>query len=210
MRLECRERFPRHRELAVLTWITASVTHVPWSLISSFLWSRWRGKRYWHSRLKHNPQFYISGRRPMDAVICLLGCLVSTECHSIVPFLLTWSIDLMAQCKTAVSPFIADTLEILQSCTEPSNCNFTHRCGGPDMLPTSYHQSFTLWYSKTFSTIYKYIIIYICFIWVCTWDAFHLGWTGVFKHIEAETKWTAFRRWHFQVHFREWKCLNSD
>ena len=27
--------------------------------------------------------------------------------------------------------------------------------------------------------------------------------------IEAETKWTAFRRRHFQVHFLEWKCLNS-
>ena len=30
------------------------------------------------------------------------------------------------------------------------------------------------------------------------------------KHIEAETKWTPFRRRHFQVHFLEWKCLNSD
>ena len=28
--------------------------------------------------------------------------------------------------------------------------------------------------------------------------------------IEAKTKWTPFRRRHFQVHFREWKCLNSD
>ena len=27
--------------------------------------------------------------------------------------------------------------------------------------------------------------------------------------IEAKTKWTPFRR-HFQVHFLEWKCLNSD
>ena len=29
-------------------------------------------------------------------------------------------------------------------------------------------------------------------------------------HIEAETKWTQFRRRHFQVHFIKWKCLNSD
>ena len=29
-------------------------------------------------------------------------------------------------------------------------------------------------------------------------------------HIEAETKWTPFRRRHLQVHFLEWKCLNSD
>ena len=26
----------------------------------------------------------------------------------------------------------------------------------------------------------------------------------VLKHIEAETKWPLFRRWHFQVHFLEW------
>ena len=30
------------------------------------------------------------------------------------------------------------------------------------------------------------------------------------KLIEAETKWTPFLRRHFQVHFLEWKCLNSD
>ena len=29
-------------------------------------------------------------------------------------------------------------------------------------------------------------------------------------HIEAETKWTPFHRRHFEVHFLEWKCLNSD
>ena len=26
----------------------------------------------------------------------------------------------------------------------------------------------------------------------------------------AETKWTKLSRRHFQMHFREWKCLNSD
>ena len=44
------------------------VTHVPWcmpgSLTSDFLWSRWRGKRSRHSRRTHNPQFYVSGKRP--------------------------------------------------------------------------------------------------------------------------------------------------
>ena len=42
------------------------VTHVPWcmpgSLTSGFLWSRLRGKR---SRCIHNPQFHVSGKRPM-------------------------------------------------------------------------------------------------------------------------------------------------
>ena len=45
------------------------VTHVPWcmpgSLTSGFLWSRWRGKRSRHSRRMRNPQFYVSGKRPI-------------------------------------------------------------------------------------------------------------------------------------------------
>ena len=46
-----------------------SVTHVPWcmsgSLTSSFPWSRWRGKHSRHSRRMRNPQFCVSGKRPM-------------------------------------------------------------------------------------------------------------------------------------------------
>ena len=45
------------------------MTHVPWcmpgSLTSGFLWSRWQGKRSRHSRRMRNPQFYVSGKRPM-------------------------------------------------------------------------------------------------------------------------------------------------
>ena len=45
------------------------VTHVPWymlgSLTSGFLWSRWLGKRSRHSRRMLNPQFCVSGKRPM-------------------------------------------------------------------------------------------------------------------------------------------------
>ena len=45
------------------------VTRVPWcmpgSLTSGFLWSQWRWKRSRHSRRMRNPQFYISGKRPM-------------------------------------------------------------------------------------------------------------------------------------------------
>ena len=45
------------------------VTHVPWcmlgSLTSGFLWSRWQGKCSRHSQRMRNPQFYISGKRPM-------------------------------------------------------------------------------------------------------------------------------------------------
>ena len=35
------------------------------SLTSGFLWSRWRGNRSRQSRCMHNPQFYVSGKRPM-------------------------------------------------------------------------------------------------------------------------------------------------
>ena len=45
------------------------VTHVPWCmprlLTSGFLWSRWWGKRSRHSRCMRNPQFYLSGKRPI-------------------------------------------------------------------------------------------------------------------------------------------------
>ena len=45
------------------------VTHVSWcmpgSLNSGFLWCRWRVKRSRHSRRMRNPQFYVSGKRPM-------------------------------------------------------------------------------------------------------------------------------------------------
>ena len=46
------------------------VTHVPWCmpgpLTSGFLWSWWRGKCSKHSRRMRNPQFYVSGKRPME------------------------------------------------------------------------------------------------------------------------------------------------
>ena len=46
------------------------VMHVPWcmpgSLTSGLFWNRWRGKRSRHSRPMRNPQFYVSGKRPMS------------------------------------------------------------------------------------------------------------------------------------------------
>ena len=45
------------------------VMHVPWcipgSLTSGFLLGRWRVKRSRYSRRMRNPQFYLSGKRPM-------------------------------------------------------------------------------------------------------------------------------------------------
>ena len=53
MRREYRERFPRHRWSVIPTCITACA------------WRTWRGKRSRHSRRMHNPQFYVSGKRPI-------------------------------------------------------------------------------------------------------------------------------------------------
>ena len=44
------------------------VTHVPWSLTSGFLWSRWWGKRSRHSQRMRSPQFYVSGEGPVDLI----------------------------------------------------------------------------------------------------------------------------------------------
>ena len=72
MRQECRERFPYHSGVAIPTCFPA-VSHVPGcmpgSLTSVFLWSRWRGQRSWHSRPMCNPQFYVSGKRPMVFIV---------------------------------------------------------------------------------------------------------------------------------------------
>ena len=52
------------------------VTHVPrctmGSLTRVFLQSRWRGKRSPHSRRMRNPQFYASGKRPVDGSSMLI------------------------------------------------------------------------------------------------------------------------------------------
>ena len=46
------------------------LTHVPWfmlgSLTNGFLWSRWQGKRSRLSWRMHNPQFYVSGKGPIE------------------------------------------------------------------------------------------------------------------------------------------------
>ena len=70
-RRECRERFPRHPRVSDPDMHHGTcMPHVPWcmwgSLTSSFLWSRWREKLSRHSRRMPNPQFYISGKRPME------------------------------------------------------------------------------------------------------------------------------------------------
>ena len=51
------------------------LTHVPWcmpgSLTSGSLWNRWRRKRSRHSQRMRNPQFCVSGKRPMEFCVLL-------------------------------------------------------------------------------------------------------------------------------------------
>ena len=61
MRRECRERFPWYRGLAIPTCITARA-----SRMCRFLSSRWRVYRSRHSRRMQNPQFCVSGKRPIE------------------------------------------------------------------------------------------------------------------------------------------------
>ena len=67
------------------------MTHLPWcmpgSLTSGFLWSRWRGKRPRHSRRIRNPQFYVSGEKPMkyehgSVVFCGVAAVTSPRCDA--------------------------------------------------------------------------------------------------------------------------------
>ena len=44
---------------------TRSPVIIPGLLSSGFLWSRWRGKHSRHSRRMCNPQFSVSGKRPI-------------------------------------------------------------------------------------------------------------------------------------------------
>ena len=63
--------------------------HVPCctkgSLTSCFLWSRWRGKgflEFLHSRCMHNPQFYVTGKRPMDVTWYSSICMSTRHSRS--------------------------------------------------------------------------------------------------------------------------------
>ena len=60
--------FPRHLRVSDPDMHHgACVMHVPWcmpsSLISGFLWCRWRGKVSRHSQRTRNPQCYVFGNR---------------------------------------------------------------------------------------------------------------------------------------------------
>ena len=57
------------------------VTHVPWcmsgSLTCGFHWIRWRGKRSGHYRRMRNPQFCVTGERPMARRKCSWAVVIA-------------------------------------------------------------------------------------------------------------------------------------
>ena len=65
------------------------VMHVPWwmpkSLTSGFLWNRQRRETFRHSQRMHNPEFFVSGKRPMDTdnwkLLSHLGSVSLTGFH---------------------------------------------------------------------------------------------------------------------------------
>ena len=70
------------------------VTHVPWcmsgSLTSSFIWSRWRGK---HSQRMRNPQFCVSGKRPIEQHGGAPQTITSREFPWVITYELIWIIS---------------------------------------------------------------------------------------------------------------------
>ena len=104
MRRECRERFSRPPPVSDPDMHHGTcVTHVPWCmtglLASGFFWSWWRGKRSRHSRRMRNPQFHVSGKRPIGDK-CLMASVQQlrhfsmrtrmTSCGVIIPDGLAW------------------------------------------------------------------------------------------------------------------------
>ena len=71
MRGECREHFPCHRlhrkRLVSARHASRHVRHARAVMHVEIANPRWRGKRSRHSRRMRNPQFCVSGKRPIEA-----------------------------------------------------------------------------------------------------------------------------------------------
>ena len=82
MRRECRERFPRN-QLQRTPLVSdpdkhhGTVRHACAVMYIGITNPRWRGKRSRHSPRMRNPQFYVSGKRPL--VYIVLKCLLETN-----------------------------------------------------------------------------------------------------------------------------------
>ena len=89
MRRECRDRFPHHRLQRKLLVSDPSmhhgpcITHVPWCMLGS-LTRGGGGKHFWYSLRMHNPQFYVSGKRPMAQLTYGAEVLYGLLCRPVV------------------------------------------------------------------------------------------------------------------------------
>ena len=106
------------------------VTHMPWcmpgSLTSGFLWSRLQGKRSRYSRCMRNPQFYVSGKRPMDG--CTFNCVFDGGCYRFSSLVKFHNKDL-----SRVSLFRQDTSAYYQLIISTSGGTFCRiKCKGSD------------------------------------------------------------------------------
>ena len=80
MRREWRERFPRHRGIAILKCITTRVTHVPWCMPGSrFSFMSVAGKTFSAFPAHAQPALYVSGKRPMYVTLS-----VTTYCDWLI------------------------------------------------------------------------------------------------------------------------------
>ena len=66
MRRECRERFPRHPLQRKPLVSDPGMHHARAVMHVGITNPRWRGKRSRHFRRMHNPQFIVSGKRPIE------------------------------------------------------------------------------------------------------------------------------------------------
>ena len=97
------------------------VTHVPWcmlgSLTSGFLWSGWRGKRSRHSRRMRNPQFCLSGKRPISPIHTLHAAHFAPSHH---PYCTLCAVIVSPMsCFLAFSSWVRAMLQYIQPVRKP-------------------------------------------------------------------------------------------
>ena len=68
MRRECRERLPRHRLQKKPTISDPGMRHARALMHVGIANTRWRGERSRRSRRMHDPQLYVSGKRPVGVI----------------------------------------------------------------------------------------------------------------------------------------------
>ena len=105
MRRECRERFPRHRGLAIPTCIMTRAWRTCHDACRDHqLAVYWRKTCSRHSWRMRNPQFNVSGKRPMTTLYsggilkCIFTVKTSYDSVDIWPYMFNW------HCTSTSSP----------------------------------------------------------------------------------------------------------